>query len=89
MPTVSAKINPKEYQIISYYANVCGETISNLIRKILIKEATFMNGFGGSSEYECCVIIPEDAAGEEESKIVKDTYNHSRKILGFEEIEEI
>jgi len=89
MPTVSAKINLKEYQVISYFANACGETISNLIRKVLIKESTFMNGFGGSSEYECNIIITGDASGEEESKIVKDTYNHSRRILSFEEIDEI
>ena len=89
MPTVSAKINPKEYNAITHYANACGETISNLIRKVMIKEATFMNGFGGSSEYNCEIIIPENASGEEDSKIVKDAYNHSRRILGFEEIDEI
>ena len=89
MPTVSAKINPKEYQIISYYANACGETISNLIRKILIKEATFMNGFGGSSEYEYGIMIPENASSEEDDKITKETWNHSRRVLGFEEIDEI
>jgi hypothetical protein len=45
MPTVSAKINPKEYDVITHYANACGETISNLIRKVLICEATFLHGF--------------------------------------------
>lgn len=52
VPTVSAKINPKEYDVISNYANACGETISNLIRKVLIKEATFMDGFEGNQEYK-------------------------------------
>jgi len=46
MPTVSAKINPKEYDAITHYANACGETVSNLIRKVLICEATFLHGFG-------------------------------------------
>ena len=89
MPTVSAKINPKEYAVISHYANCCGETISNLIRKVLIKEATFMGGFGGSAEYNCNVMIPDGCSGEEDSKITKDAYNYSRRVLGFEEIEEI
>jgi len=89
MPTVSAKINGKEYDVIMNYANVCGETISNLIRKVLIKEATFMGGFGGSVEYDCGIRIPDDCPGEEEDKIVKDAYNRSRRILGFEEITEI
>jgi len=89
MLTVSAKINPKEYQVISYYANACGETISNLIRNVLIKESTFMSGFGGSSEYDCGIIIPEGVSSEEDDEITKDSFNHSRRILGFEEIDEI
>ena len=89
MPTVSAKINPKEYDTITHYANACGETISNLIRKVLISEATFLHGFGGPKEYDCGIRIPEDCSGEEEDKIVKDVYNRSRRILDFEEITEI
>jgi len=89
MVTVSAKISPKEYTVISHYANCCGETISNLIRKVLIKEATFSGGFGGSSEYNCDVIVPDGCSGEEDSKITKDAYNYSRRVLGFEEIDEI
>ena len=89
MPTVSAKINPKEYDAITHYANGCGETISNLIRKVLISEATFLHGFGGPKEYDCVIRIPENCSGEEEDKIVKDAYNHSRRILDFEEIDEI
>ena len=89
MPTVSAKINPKEYDAITHYANACGETISNLIRKVLISEATFLHGFGGPKEYDCGIRTPNDCSSEEEDKIVKDSYNHSRRILGFEEIDEI
>jgi len=89
MATVSAKINPKEYDVISHYANACGETISNLIRKVLISEATFLHGFGGSKEYECGIRIPDDASSEEDTKITKETYNRSRRILGFEEIDEL
>ena len=89
MPTVSAKINPKEYDAITHYANACGETISNLIRKVLISEATFLHGFGGPKEYDCGIRTPEDCSDEEDDKIVKDSYNRSRRILGFEEIDEI
>jgi len=89
MPTVSAKINPKEYDAITNYANACGETISNLIRKVLISEATFLHGFGGPKEYACGIRIPDDCSSEEDDKIVKDAYNRSRRILGFEEIDEL
>jgi len=29
MTTISSKINPKEYAVISHYANCCGETIND------------------------------------------------------------
>ncbi|MCH7647033.1 MAG: hypothetical protein IIA83_00280 [Thaumarchaeota archaeon] len=89
MPTISSKISKKEHDAIIQYANACGETVSNLIRKVLISESTFYNGFGGPKEFECRIITPENCSSEEENKIVKDAYNHSRKILGFEEIDEI
>ena len=89
MPTISSKISKKEHDAIIQYANACGETVSNLIRKVLIKDATFYNAFGGSKEFECNIITPENCSSDDEDKIVKDTYNHSRKILGFEEIDEI
>ena len=89
MPTISSKINPKEYEAISHYANCCGETISNLIRKVMIQEATFYGGFGGNREYECGIFVPENATGEQENSIVQEGYNKSRRILGFEEIDEL
>ena len=89
MPTISSKISKKEHDVIIQYANACVETVSNLIRKLLIKDATFYNAFGGLKEFECGIITPENCSSEEENKIVKDAYNHSRKILGFEEIDEI
>lgn len=89
MPTISANVTKKELDAIREYANACGETISNLIRKVLIKEATFMNGCDGSAEYKCEVIVPDGCSGEEDNKITKDAYNYSRRVLGFEEIEEI
>jgi len=89
MVTVSSKISPKEYTVISHYANCCGESISNLIRKVLIKEATFADGFGGIAEYNCGIITPDGCSGEEDDRITKDGYNYSRRVLGFEEIDEI
>ena len=89
MTTISSKINPKEYAVISHYANCCGETISNLIRKVLIKEATFSGGFGGSAEYNCNVMIPDGCSSEEDNKITRDAYNYSRRVLGFEEIDDL
>jgi len=89
MPTISSKISKKEHDVIIQYANACGETVSNIIRKVLISESTFLNGFGGPKEFECVIITPENCSSEEDDQITKDAYNRSRMILGFEEIDEI
>lgn len=38
MPTISSKVSERELEAITEYANACGETISNLIRKVVIGE---------------------------------------------------
>lgn len=89
MPTVSSKVSKKEHDAIMSYANACGETVSNLIRKVLIKEVTFYDGFGGPKEYECVIHVPDNVSGDEDDEITKEAYNYCRRILGFEEIDEI
>lgn len=86
MPTISAKVSKKELDAIREYANACGETVSNLIRKIMIRQATFMDGFDGVAEYRCQILIPDNVSGKEDTKIVQDTYNRIRRILGLNEI---
>ena len=87
MPTISAKVSKKELDAITEYANACGETMSNLIRKVLIREATFMNGAGNVEEYRCFISIPDNLKGDEDTKLVQGTYNKIRKILGLNEIQ--
>lgn len=85
MPTISAKVSKKELDAIQEYANVCGETISNLIRKCLISNAIFRNYYGDANDYDFGICLPDDISGEEENKMILDTYNHIRRILGLKE----
>lgn len=89
MPTISANVDKKELDAIKEYANACGETISNLIRKVLLTDATFMNFYHDSNEFHYDISIPDNISSEEEDKIVLDTYNKIRRILGLEEQEKI
>jgi len=86
MATISAKVSKKELDAINEYANACGETVSNLVRKAMIKHVTFMDGFERHQEYDVGISIPDNISGEEEDHIVEGTYNKIRRILGFEEI---
>lgn len=85
MPTISANVSKKEFNAIREYANACGETMSNLIRKCLISEAVFRNFYGDARDYHFEIQTPDETSCEEEGKIVLDTYNRIRRILGLEE----
>ena len=85
MPTISAKLSKKEHDAIVEYANACGETMSNLVRKVMLTDATFMNGFHDSEEFHYEISTSDNISGEEEDRIVLDTYNKIRRILGLKE----
>jgi len=87
VPTISAKVSKKELDAITEYANACGETVSNLVRKVTITDAAFLNGFGGSNDYNYQISIPVEATGEEDTRITQNAYNKIRRILGMDEIE--
>ena len=89
MATISANVDKKELDAIREYANACGETMSNLIRKVLLTDATFMNFYDDSKLYDYDISVPEHVSGEEESQIILNTYNRIRRILGLEEQTEI
>ncbi len=89
MTTLSTNVTPKEAEALREYANACGETMSNLIRKVMISEAIFLNCFGGPKEYECNFSIPDNLSGEEEDEIFKNSVNRTRRILGIEEVDTV
>jgi len=45
-----------------------------------------MNGGNDYDEYHCFIRIPDSFHGMEETKLVQDTFNKIRKILGMDEI---
>ena len=69
---------------------MCGETVSNLIRKVLIAEATMLN-FGWKNdehpEYDCQVQIPNNSDGEDDDDLMQEKINRIRRMLGWREIE--
>ena len=87
MPTISANISKKELDAIREYANACGETISNCIRKSMIRQATFMDGGSELPEYRCNIVVSDNISGDEETQITQKSFNKIRKILGMDSIE--
>lgn len=87
MPTISAKVNQKELDAICEYANQCGETVSNLIRKTLIREATFLDGgFDDDCKDYDCKMTNLASQSENEEQLMERNYNKTRIILGLKQI---
>ncbi|NMJ87100.1 MAG: hypothetical protein EX285_04595 [Thaumarchaeota archaeon] len=45
MRTISSKVSEREHTAIQEYANQTGESVSNLIRKVVIRDTVFADGF--------------------------------------------
>ena len=88
MPTISAKVSQKEFEAITEFANQCGETISNLVRKVMIAEGTFLfGGFGDDpEEYNYGMSVPDNIPDKECDRIIEANHNKIRRILGWKEI---
>lgn len=87
MPTITAELTQKELDAIREYSNLCGETISDLIRKALIREITLADGYGADDpQYEYQMTVPARAMRSKEHKIIQENYNKIRRILGWKEI---
>jgi glutathionyl-hydroquinone reductase len=87
MPTITIELTHKELEALREYANLCGETISDLVRKSLIREITLADGYGADNpEYEYQMVVPARSQSSKEHQIIQDNYNKIRRILGWKEI---
>lgn len=88
MSTIRVNVSEKENDAIEEYAQMCGESVSELTRKVLIQEITFMKS--GSAKdpesYEHHMLVPIDVSKEEENLIIETNYNKIREILGWKKI---
>jgi hypothetical protein len=87
MPSITIDLSDKELIALREYANQCGETLSELVRKALIREATLADGYGADDpQYEYQMEVPTTSLRSEEHVIIQENYNRIRKILGWREI---
>jgi hypothetical protein len=86
MPTITAELSQKELEALREYASLCGETISELVRKSLIREITLADGYGADDpQYEYQITVSTRSKSREH-QIIQENYNKIRRILGWKEI---
>jgi hypothetical protein len=88
MPTISVKITHNEAAAIREYSRMCEESASDLIRKIVIQEITFMKNRSQKDpvSYEYHMLVQDTVSAREEKVFIEANYNKIRDILGWKKI---
>ena len=87
MPKISFRVNQKELNAIREYANHCGETVPDLIRKSVIRDATLADGYGADDpQYEFGRQASSKLSAQHEHDVTEQNYNKIRRALGWKEI---
>lgn len=83
---VSITLDEREYEAITEYAKMCGESTFEIIKKILMQEVAFMKYLPKDipQEYDFHMLIPDGVSDDE--KLVEENYNKIRDILGLKKI---
>tara|TARA_Y100000780_G_scaffold198843_1_gene190007 strand:- start:524 stop:1006 length:483 start_codon:yes stop_codon:yes gene_type:complete len=83
MRTVSSCVNDKEYAVIQEYANQCGESVSNVLKKAVL-EWTALSQEGYPEGYRLDRLVPD---GMDEDVSPSKDVNKIRQILGWNEVD--
>ena len=86
MRTVSSTVSEREHAAIVRYANQAGESVSNLIRKIVISDAVFADSFGVIPEDYHVNRYTVDMTDGDEDNVLVEKINEIRVSLGWEQI---
>lgn len=87
MKTIRISVSQKEIDAIREYAIMCDESVSSIIKKIVIQEIAFMKSEPcGTSTYDYNMLVPMDVSINKEEQIIEANYNKIRQILGLEKI---
>ena len=80
MKTVSSKVSDDEHKAILEYANECGFTISELIKRALMNRVLFVGGGYDSEAPQYEVTIPDNLDDEQ---AFLNFVNKFRKMFGL------
>ncbi len=87
MMTITLTITKSEFDAILEYASMCGESVNDIIRKIIIQKITLKHHAIDDPKYcDYNMLIPEGISDKEEIQIIESNYNKIRAILGWKEI---
>jgi hypothetical protein len=87
LPSVKVELSEKELDAVAEFARQCGESVPDLMRKLVIRDATLADGYGADdSTYDFKLILAAEGSGRSDHEDIERTYNAVRRILGWREI---
>lgn len=85
--SIKVELDEKEFRAIAEFARMCGEPIPELMRKLVIRDATLADGYGSQDPgYEFRMLLPVESTLCHDDKVLEDNYNKIRRIMGWSEI---
>ena len=73
MPFISTELSQQEAAGLKEYADFCHESISNIVRKALIREITLADGYGADDpQYEYRMTLPSGCTGSQEHQVLHE-----------------
>lgn len=83
MPTLSTRVSDNEFKAITEYANACGLSVSDLIKKVLIDKVSYLWLFPVSDKYfeQMYCVQPENNLDTDDQ--MAEFVNRFRKFLGI------
>ena len=69
------------------FARQCGESVPELMRKLIIRDATLADGYGADDcSYNFGLKLDLEGSTSTDRKNIEQSYNRVRRILGWKEI---
>ncbi|MEX0764218.1 MAG: hypothetical protein WEC35_07660 [Nitrosopumilaceae archaeon] len=82
MPTLSTRVSDAEFRTITEFANACGLSVSDLIKKVLINKACYLWIFPADKYFEeMYTVEPENDLDTDEE--MAEFVNRFRKYLAI------
>ena len=83
MPTLSTRVSDGEFKVVTEYANACGLSVSDLIKKVVINKACMLWNYHPDDVYFIEMYSAEPKNELDTYEQMAEFVNRFRKFLGI------
>jgi hypothetical protein len=84
---IKIDLSEKEFMALAEFARMCGESIPDLVKKIVMRDVTLSDGHDtGNREYEFQMKLSIEGTHSQDRRQLEANYNKIIRIMGLNEI---